>query len=167
MQTDKLFYYSGSKNVLPGKGTHEFVNNADDYIELSNIKDWRKVLSNFYEFPFDYNNKKWSSVEHAFQSHKIGMVNPEIAAKFEYGGEFSGPGINARKQRKVVVLSGQTLHHWNSISNEIMQNIILEKYKQCEIFREVLRLTGCAELLHSIGYSKPERQYYLESLRLL
>ena len=164
--TDKLFYYSKSKDMLPGNGRNESVNNVDEYHELVQIVNWRKILSNFHESPFQYNNKQWNTIEHAFQSHKISLVDKEIAEKFECGGEFDGAGINARKKRKVVILSDDLLLYWNSVSNEVMQSIMTEKYKQCRIYCQVLKLTKSAELWHIIERGRPQRQYYLESLRL-
>ena len=44
---DKLFYFSKSRNVVPGKGANEIVENPLIYNDLAKIKDWRKILSNF------------------------------------------------------------------------------------------------------------------------
>ncbi len=67
---DKLFYYSKSRDVAPGKGTNEFVENSEIYNELKTIKDWRKILSNFHEYPFSYENYTYKTIEHAFQAKK-------------------------------------------------------------------------------------------------
>ena len=69
---------------------NEFVKNLKDYEELSQIKDWRKILSNFYVAPFKYNGKTWNTIEHAFQSKKIELVDEKLAEKFTLE---SGDGI--------------------------------------------------------------------------
>ena len=79
---DTLFYFSKSADKKPGKGVNEFVKNLKDYEELSQIKDWRKILSNFYVAPFKYNGKTWNTIEHAFQSKKIELVDEKLAEKF-------------------------------------------------------------------------------------
>ena len=61
MEEDKLFYYSKSANKQAGKGVNEFVSNYNDYNELNKIKDWRKMLSNFYVAEFTYNGKTYST----------------------------------------------------------------------------------------------------------
>ena len=58
MESDKLCYYSASKDVFPGQGSNEYVNNGSNYEDLSKNKNWRKVLSNFHEYPFIFNEKK-------------------------------------------------------------------------------------------------------------
>jgi len=68
MEEDKLFYYSKSANKQVGKGVNEFVSNYNDYNELNKIKDWRKMLSNFYVAEFTYNGKTYYTAEHAFQA---------------------------------------------------------------------------------------------------
>ena len=54
MSNDILNFYSKSKDVYPGDGKHEYVENKLNYEELSKIKNWRKYLSNFHEEVFKY-----------------------------------------------------------------------------------------------------------------
>ena len=82
METDTLFFFSKSANKPAGKGTNEHVVNLGDYKVLNDIKDWRKILSNFYVSEFIYKNKRWNSVEHAFQSSKIELVDEKKAEWF-------------------------------------------------------------------------------------
>lgn len=63
---DKLFYYSKSADKKPGHGVNEFVSEDRQYDALSHIKDWRKMLSNFYIAPFEYQDHRWNTVEHMF-----------------------------------------------------------------------------------------------------
>ena len=48
----RFVYYSKSADSKPGKGSGEYLNIKDDFTELSKIKNWRKMLSNFYISPF-------------------------------------------------------------------------------------------------------------------
>lgn len=49
-KTDKLFFYSKSAKVAPGKGANEQVVDASLYDPLG--KDFRQVLSNLHVAPF-------------------------------------------------------------------------------------------------------------------
>ena len=79
---DKLCYYSKSAYADVGKGKHEFVNNYTMYNELNKIPNWRRILSNFYTEPFIFEGKTYNSVEHAFQSYKISLVDKTKADYF-------------------------------------------------------------------------------------
>ena len=52
MDNDKFLFYSKSADKKPGKGTGEYVNDIKIYKELSEIPNWRHILSNFYISPF-------------------------------------------------------------------------------------------------------------------
>lgn len=166
---DTLFYFSKSADKKPGKGVNEFVKNLKDYEELSQIKDWRKILSNFYVAPFKYNGKTWNTIEHAFQSKKIELVDEKLAEKFtlESGdGIGRGGGLVARKNRKLVILDEDQLKHWNDIKSGIMEEILFEKFSQNELCKKVLLATNEACLLHSTGRGvSPVKQYGLENVR--
>jgi predicted NAD-dependent protein-ADP-ribosyltransferase YbiA (DUF1768 family) len=66
--TDKLYFYSRSRDVFPGCGANEDVTDPSEYENLSKIPDWRKILSNFHVEPFTWREKKWNTIEHAFQA---------------------------------------------------------------------------------------------------
>ena len=165
---DKIYYYSKSKNVLPGQGVHENINNISDYNELCKINNFRKILSNFHEYPFKYNNLTYNSIEHAFQSEKIRLIDSGEAYKFCLESEHKiakGDGLIARKNRKLIKLDKKTINHWNNIKFIIMKNITEEKIKQCDIFKQVLLKTNNCELWHIVMRSKSVRNLYLEELR--
>ncbi len=123
---DKLFYYSKSKDVDAGKGKNEIVSNPEKYKNLNKIKNWRQILSNFHEYPFIYENFKYNTIEHCFQSQKIKLVDNAIAHNFTIeSGHIIGQGGGevARKNRKVVILNENQLNAWNENKNVIMKNI--------------------------------------------
>ena len=167
-QSDKLFYYSKSRDVTPSKGVNEYVKDPKIYGTLAQIKDWRKILSNFYVSPFKWNDRTWNSVEHAFQSSKISLVDPEKAELFtlESGDELGkSDGLVARMQRKMVFLEPKDLKKWNIIKSDIMEDILYAKFSQVPLAGKVLYFTENAELWHSPGRAKAERQFEIESVR--
>lgn len=167
---DRLFYYSKSIDKQAGKGVNENVKNPDDYTELNKQANWRKVLSNFYISPFTYDNKKWNTVEHAFQSKKIELVDKTIAYQFTMDSKSElglGDGLAARMKRKVVLLDDTNLEKWDKIKSNVMKDILYAKFSQNELPKKILLLTNNAELWHAGGREKPTRQYELEKVREL
>jgi predicted NAD-dependent protein-ADP-ribosyltransferase YbiA (DUF1768 family) len=167
-QSERLFYYSKSADKKPGKGANEYTTDVGKYDNLSNIKDWRKILSNFYVSPFTWKGKKWNSVEHAFQGTKIALVDPTKGNWFtlDSGNKIGqGDGLEARKNRKLVFLGPKDLEKWDSMKSGIMEDILHAKFSQVPLAKKVLLETGDAELWHSPGRAPAERQYELESVR--
>ena len=66
-------------NHAPGKGNGENIriNNIIKYTELENIKDWRRILSTYYESPFTLDGMRWNTIEHYLQGVKFKNTNPE------------------------------------------------------------------------------------------
>jgi predicted NAD-dependent protein-ADP-ribosyltransferase YbiA (DUF1768 family) len=165
---DQLFYYSKSADKPAGKGTNEIAVDNNIYKELNKIKDWRKILSNFYISEFTYNNKIYNSVEHAFQAKKIELVNKDKAYLFcKNSGDVIGigDGLTARKNRKLVILTSEDLQKWDDIKYKIMEDILLAKFTQVPIAKQVLLLTQTAILLHGTRGTPIARQYELENVR--
>jgi ribA/ribD-fused uncharacterized protein len=166
---DKLFYYSKSAHKRAGKGVNEFVSNYNDYNELNSVKDWRKMLSNFYESEFIYEDKTYYTVEHAFQAKKIELVDKDKSYWFckesmnDIGCNKSG--LVARKNRKLAILDVTNLTIWNEIKHHIMEEILLCKFTQNVMLLNVLLLTKHAILLHGTRGTPITRQYELENVR--
>jgi predicted NAD-dependent protein-ADP-ribosyltransferase YbiA (DUF1768 family) len=165
---DQLFYYSKSANKPAGKGTNEIAVDYNIYKELNKIKDWRKILSNFYISEFTYDNKIYNSVEHAFQAKKIELVDKDKAYWFcKNSGHIIGigDGLTARKNRKLVILTSADLQRWDDIKHKVMEAILLAKFTQVSIAKQVLLLTQTAILLHGTKGIPITRQYELENVR--
>jgi len=168
MEKDQLFFFSKSADKIAGKGTNEKVEDFGKYKELNDIKDWRKILSNFYVAPFVYKNKRWNSVEHAFQSAKIELVDEKKAELFSLDSKHpigSGDGLIARKNRKLVMLNEDKLREWDMIKSDIMEDILLAKFSQVDLAKKVLLATNNAILLHGTRGMSPQRQRELEKVR--
>lgn len=165
---DKLYFYSKSRDETPGKGANEHVDILAEYTDLSKIKDWRKVLSNFHVYPFKYQGKTYKTIEHVFQAMKIALADKEKSVYFtvESGHEIGqGDGGVAQKNRKLVKLTHQHLHQWEKIKAKVMHDAAVEKYKACAEARKVLKATNCAQLWHIVMRSKPVRFTHLEEIR--
>ena len=168
MASDALYFYSKSKDVPPGKGTHEIVRDASAYQTLASIPNWRQILSNFHVAPFQYEGRTYNSIEHVFQAKKIAIANPTMATQFtvESGTIFgNGNGEIARKARKLIVLSDDQLAAWDDIKDGVMERAAVAKYTACEEARQVLKATGSAQLWHIVMRGKPVRFEHLERIR--
>ena len=100
---DKLFFYSKSANKPAGKGANEYVENPEDYKALNGIKDWRKVLSNFYVAPFVMDGKTCNTAEHAFHAEKIRIADPQKADLFTIESKSAIASGDGPVARKIVV----------------------------------------------------------------
>ena len=168
MSIDKLCYFSNSYDAKPGKGVNEYVLDINKYNELSKIKDWRRVLSNFYIERFKWRDNWYNSVEHAYQGYKIGIADKDKGYYFtlDSGNEIGqGNGLIAQKNRKLVVLTLEQLIFFNGIKDYIMKDITRERIKQSDVYRNVLYNTKDAELWHIRSRKKPIRNLYMEELR--
>jgi ribA/ribD-fused uncharacterized protein len=166
---DKLIFYSSSKDNDIGKNKNEFINNPEEYIELNKIQHFRRYLSNFHIYEFQYNGNNYRTIEHAFQAAKINIANKDEGFKFTIDSNHEiglGDGKIARKNRKIVNLNNEQIEIWDKIKHDIMYEIALEKFKVCNESRDVLLKTNNCQLLHTFPRMKyPIRCYYLEQIR--
>lgn len=170
---DTLFFHYKSADKPAGKGVNESLDkdiDKDKYSELNKIKDWRKILSNLSDSPFLYDGYHYRTVEHAFQSQKIKLVDHEKALLFTTEANHSignGDGFEARRNRKLIVLNNVQLQLWDSKKHEVMKSILHCKFSQNELPRKVLLSTKDAILTHGTRGIPNSRQYDLENVRSL
>ena len=127
-----------------------------------------KFKSNFYVCEFTYENKTFNSVEHEFQSKKIELVDNEKAYWFCKNSRHMisiGDGLILRKNRKLVILNNDNLKNWNNKKHKVMEEILLAKFTQISIAKQVLLLTKNAILMHGTRGIPITRQYDLENIR--
>jgi predicted NAD-dependent protein-ADP-ribosyltransferase YbiA (DUF1768 family) len=168
MTTAVFYFYSKSADKPPGKGANEKVAEGENYTELRNIKDWRKILSNFHVGEFMYKDKTYRTAEHCFQSQKIALVDTTKAHQFcvESGTPLAkGDGEAARKQRKMVVLGDKDLIQWNKMKFQVLEEILHARFSQVHAAQKVLLATKDAELWHGTRGTPKARQVQLEQVR--
>ena len=132
------------------------------------IKDWRKMLSNFYESEFTLDNKRWLSVEHYYQGAKFKKENPNFYEKFslDSGSDISKDPNLAKSaggksgKSKGILLRPETIKmdkdfFKNERSSKEMKRAQREKYLQNEKLKEMLLLTKDAKLTHFSRGSPP------------
>lgn len=167
--SDRLHFYSNSADKPPGQGVHEQVSEPAQYAVLARVRDWRKMLSNFWVADFTVDGLSYRTVEHRFQAAKIALVAPPLARQFalESGSDLArGDGLAARKQRKMVMLDHAQLAAWDAVKHRVMQEAMLAKFSTHEALRAVLVATSPAELWHTAGRGvPPERILDLEAIR--
>lgn len=165
---DRLFYFSRSANRLPGQGANEYVSDPNRYLDLARTPNWRQILSNFWVAPFEVNGVRWNSVEHMFQGYKINLADPQRAWLFTLnsGSDLGrSEGSVAQRNRKMIVLTPQQLAQWEQLKDSIMYTALKAKFSQNELPKQILLQTRDAELWHSPGRTRPERQFLLERVR--
>lgn len=165
-----FFYYSKSADKQPGKGAGETLGTDDcsKYAELQGIKDWRKILSNFHEEVFEFNGKRFRTVEHVFQSAKISISDADKGELFslDSGSLLSnGDGELARKNRKMVLLNKSQLAEWSQKQNFVLEGALKAKFSQVAIAKRALLATMDAELWHGTRGVPKTRQIILEKVR--
>tara|TARA_B000000532_G_scaffold68087_1_gene53992 strand:+ start:1232 stop:2935 length:1704 start_codon:yes stop_codon:yes gene_type:complete len=176
-KSDKLYnplivfqFYSKSRDPEPGKGAGESIpeDKISEFKELSKIKDWRKMLSNFYESEFTLEGKKWLSVEHYYQGAKFKVENPEFYNKFSLDSDSdiskdpnlakSAGGKSGKSKGKLLrptsVKMDKDFFKNNRSSNE-MKQAQREKYSQNPDLKKMLLLTKDAKLTHFSRGSPP------------
>jgi ribA/ribD-fused uncharacterized protein len=158
---DKFLFYSGSTNSPAGKGkvgtslTERKVTDFK-YTDLQKIKDWRKILSNFYPCKFQFDGKTFNSAEHAFHYSKYKISGYEDKASeftIESGhkiGKETEDMANVKKAGKSLKLNSEEIAKWDSVKDEWIDRIHREKFTQCLEAKKVLIATGDAELHHAV-----------------
>lgn len=156
-----------------GEGSGECNELNVTFKRLNKHEHWRRVLSNFHVFPFEwdpYNNGEkyhFNSIEHAFHYRKIAIVDKDAAYSFtlDSGSELGlGDGHAARSARKMAILNKEQIKEWGLMSRPVMESAARAKYGQCKLARKILKNTKNAELWHFTRF-KPERFVHLELIR--
>ena len=80
-------FYRKSADKMPGKGSGERIpeSKRGEYTKLAAIQDWRRLLSNHADTPFELDGYKWMSVEHYYQASKFKTKHHEFYTEFSLG----------------------------------------------------------------------------------
>ena len=164
-------FFSGSKDTEPGMGKGETI--PDDmrsqFNNLSKIKDWRIILSNFAEGEFVCDGKRWNSVEHFYQASKFERNNPEFYDRFSLDYDYdSNPDLPNLSQDPLIAkcaggksgkcrgkLVRSTTIQMDEGFIENRRDATMEKAMKCKFtqipeFKKVLIETKNAKLVHSV-----------------
>jgi len=157
---DLFVFKSNSADKAPGKGVHEHLMKGHTYTELSKIKDWRRMLSNFDVDEFDWSGKdvlpepfpentRWNSIEHAIQGAKHWWKgHKKEAMRFTLNsGDMigKGDGAEAQKHRALVKIDDVG---WEELSWKVMASAAKAKYTQNPEKMRMLKATLPAKLCH-------------------
>lgn len=155
---DRLVYYSKSRDAKPGQGANERLGETSSghaYDELSTIRGWRKVLSQFHDEVFDYDGHSFSSAEHAWHYVKLKTIGqPQKARLFarESGSDVAMGSANEAKRaggkRGLHAMSPPEVATWELRKREAVEDMLYAKFSSSALARRVLLATGDAELLH-------------------
>ena len=175
-----LMFYSKSADKKPGKGNGETISEDKliEFNELAKIKNWRKVLSNFYTKPkendkvvplFKLDGLNWASVEHNYHGNKFKKNNPDYYKLFAID---SGSQIMDDPKKalgaggKTGKIAGKKFRPKNITMDEdffdgknnekVMERAQQAKYEQDELARKVLLATKDAKLVHYVSSRKPK-----------
>lgn len=166
---DRLYFFSGSADKPAGQGAHERVADAARYAALSGVRQWRRMLSNFWPAEFTLGERTYGTVEHAFQAAKIALADPVLGERFalESGTELArGDGAAARRHRKLVLLDDTQLRQWDACKHTVMRDAMHAKFSRHESLGSVLLATLSAQLWHGTGRGQPPARIHdLEAIR--
>ena len=139
--TDILQFYSSSASSPPGKGTGETVSDPKMYAELKKHDGWRRILASSAETPFVWKGISWKTAEHAYRAWHLETKNPEVFLSYSKG----------------------DIPKASPVPNQaVLKEILHEKFTQHPLAREILLLTGDAQLWHT---SPKAHWTWLEEIR--
>jgi len=126
--TDVLQFFSSSASApAPGKGKGEVADPAK-YADLQSHEGWRRILSSSAETPFVWKGLQWKTAEHAYRAWHLETKNPQVFLSYSQG----------------------EIPKASPIPNEaVLKDILYEKFSQHPKAKEVLLLTGDAQLWSS------------------
>lgn len=96
-------------------------------------------LSNMYKSPVKYKDVIFNCAETAFQAQKLKLINPDTNLY-----EFSNmSGFDAKKYFKHNIrLNAEQIKEWNATRDDIMTEVVFNKFSQNDYLRKKLIETG-------------------------
>ncbi len=163
------FYHKSDNGPLPGMGSGEKIPESEKayFRTLAETKDWRRMLSNFWQTPFTLDGHTWQSVEHYYQGSKFKNNNREFYLKFSLDSRSdiaSDPAVAKAAGSKSGKLKDTLLRPKNiSIDPDFfggrnereMENAMMAKFSQNNDLKRVLLATRNAKLVHYVRGSPP------------
>lgn len=182
---------------LPGEVLHqndrvEYYKYLDDLASTETPKyNWRRVLSSYYTptTPILYNDKFYSSQEHAINSFKFRKFNTEFAEEFcmfscsdvkkdyekdaawaKWAGSIKGRYVKGGKviysrPKKIkpdhVIDSDEDPEKLAQETSRILEDVMWSKYHRNDYAKEILLATG-----YSVLYDKDEKRIAIELMNV-
>lgn len=149
-------FFSKSSDKPPGEGVDEELHSSPKkYEELARVKNWRRMLSNFYSRKFELDGLQWISVENFYQASKFKKRNPKWYREFSLNSEskISKSPLLAKKAggKTGGGLRPKNIHidpDFFTHKNEVFYRAMLAKFSQNPDLKRVLLSTKDAQLLH-------------------
>jgi len=174
-------FYSRSSDAAPGKGSGEkiHVGKQNEFKELAQIDNWRKMLSNFAIARFECDGKEWLTVEHFYQGSKFKNTNSENGFYDQFSldsqSEISkNPGMAKCAGGKTGKCKGKLVRPKEVVMDidfmgdrrdETMEKAMYCKFTQNQEFRTMLLATKNAKLVHFVRGSPVDVFYDLMRVR--
>lgn len=122
------FYSLSASSPAPGKGKGE-TGDPSKYVELGKHEGWRRILSSSSPTPFVWKGIQWKTAEHAYRAWHLETKNPEVFLSYSQG----------------------DIPKASPVPNEaVLQEILYEKFTQNPTAKEILLLTGDAQLWSAV-----------------
>ena len=167
---DVLQFYAFSADKPAGKGIGDLINDENEYSELNQIKNWRRMFSSFWsESPFMFEGNTYKSFEHAYQASKF-LVNGHI----DFGSKFSLEsndkistlvGKEVQKAGRILKLNSEEIKKWDIERGEIKKRIYRAKFTLVSLPGKALMATNNSHLINNGPRIKRIRCLRLEELR--
>jgi predicted NAD-dependent protein-ADP-ribosyltransferase YbiA (DUF1768 family) len=170
-------FYDKSAHFKPGKGAGEKIDEKKlkDFGALANIKNWRRMLSNYYPSEFKFDGKKWFSVAHYLEGSKYKKYNPEIYNLFSLDSESEiSKNISAVKTlenkrnyngKEIIPKDVKIDEDYSENILENIDDILLAKFNQNDDMKKALKETQNAKLILYNVRKPPVTQYKLMEIR--
>ena len=174
-------FYSRSSDAAPGKGSGEKIptSKIQEFKELAQIENWRKMLSNFAIASFECDGKEWLSVEHFYQGSKFKNTNKENGFYDQFSldsqSEISkNPGMAKCAGGKTGKCKGKQVRPKNVVMDvdfmgnrrdETMEKAMYSKFTQNPEFKTMLLATKNAKLVHFVRGAPVDVFYDLMRVR--
>lgn len=177
-------FSSRSKDAKPGKGAGESIpgEQVGKFNKLRNMKNWRRMLSNFYSLPkqkdeirklFTLDGLNWASVEHWYQANKFKENNNTFYKTFALnsGSEISkDPKMAKSAGGKSGKFKGKLIRQKtikiddgffdNGYNEKVMEEGQFAKYSQNAKLKFMLLETKDAKLVHKAPRQKEAVVFY-------
>lgn len=181
---DVVFTYYNKSAATPkaGKGNNEKIKPEKvtlfKELNLKKHKDWRKMLDDYFESPFELEGKKWSTVEHYYQASKFKKTNTNFYEVFS----LDGGDEKINKDVEMAIIAGSKTGKKKSVllrptnvkidpdfyggrNMEEREKAVFAKFSQNVVLKEVLLLTKDAKLMKMIPKEESQTDYILMKVR--